>query len=1113
MEYIKLNNKNKINMRSEINSNFNFEWEDSSLINDIIKKIEHIYPTSSDPKKIQDDEKELRPINDLFNKLYDRKITNKEFLKELKINLDRINDEFPDLKYNYKYKYDIYDSIIKKSHRLLINGYAGIGKSYFVYKLEEELDKIKIKHLCVYGKFNSNISLDVFKEISKIDEEFYLVIDALNEFNESEQIMIINELKKLIKKENVNIIVTYRNHTIKKNILDVLQKVIDNDYEFQGVDFESSLLIMIENYGIEVMKYLDVIETNNPLYIIMLNKILIATKLKEEKINGVVQITYIMEFYIKEICGKKYWTITKNIGALMLEKERAYITEEELKSIAGNLCNNYVDKMIENAFMYESNLESNKVFGFTVHELSDYIIARPLFNIISNKSEEEIIEIINNKIKKIYSLSEAVSILVFEKYKDEDIKKAVRIFVKSDLYSNVGIEFLKKISFSNEQINIIQSCFKVSDIALAYRIFGGFKYRPFNCTNYINNILYKHKKYKLDIIERFMESNYLIRLKNIAYSIPFLSDQKNMIYEYFYYSFWLMSAANERIRYLATKVVYDLAFSNIELSEELINNYGKVKDYYIKNGIIHILTMLPKTKKNSRFLKKIYKSKKELDAESIYRISRYFGVEHNIPMLHKKNLYKKLSKKVTVDEKLNLNRIISLADIYEKYVLIFERYPKEENTISFSDSFIINNSKYIHNYNNKLNKKFSCVKDNGYCKYSVGGEKFQNQMYKLNIKFADSRRVFLVFQEIFKDVSKKYNYEYSEEERFDHHINHFENSLLKKVLLISQNILLGSLMTNYYTDEFSVYNDDVTFGYCHYSYIKYDEEKICLAAPISPYNELIDRLNNKMCEKIGLYDERDYEWFKDVNLSKTICSKLTKKIDYNGESWSLIGGSVKKFISDEINEFYSCYMGINPDKYLDGTVNSRYLTIENKDYYGNINEYKNLDYDKNVNIRSFQSNSLDIKESGLSFPSPRLIKILDLHYEPKYSSWNDSDGNIVILCDNNSKKYFEYPISGAIYIKTSILEDLKKKNDIVYWCYTEKLFKKYGWNDEASLHIQLDSEGNIDKVFNNNNLESEKKENNELCEKCKFNFYNKKRKENYNKFLENLDIIVKDYKE
>lgn len=218
---------------------------------------------------------------------------------------------------------------------------------------------------------------------------------------------------------------------------------------------------------------------------------------------------------------------------------------------------------------------------------------------------------------------------------------------------------------------------------------------------------------------------------------------------------------------------------------------------------------------------------------------------------------------------------------------------------------------------------------------------------------------------------------------------------------------------------------------------------------------------------------------------------MINPIVYDNNSWSLIGGDVHLSVIDFINVFYSCYMAFNPQKKLVGNEDSRYLTIENKIYYGNVSDYPSEKYSKNMRVPNFESYSSDIKESNMSFPSPKLVKYLNLKYNFRTSSWDDVDGNQIILCDNNTKNFYKYPVSGAIYIRTDVLEELKKHNDIVYWCYTEKLYKNYGWNEKASLHLELDSSGKVIKEFNNNNLSYSKKRVPLKCKKCKYNIYKK----------------------
>lgn len=1109
MEYKKLNDKNKKYMIDGINNDLNFEWEDSHLLDQIIRKINNIYPYSSDPQDFIDDKYYLNEINKLFKLLFDRKLDKVVFLDKLEKLFNEMLSKFPTLSYQYRYNINMYKEIISKSNRLIIKGCGGIGKSYFIYKLEETLSENKIDHLCVYGKYNDYIPETIYDEIKNKKKDFYFVIDALNEFNESEQQKILNHLKSIQKNNNINIIITYRTSSLKSNIVEQLNENLKNEHDFKGVDFESSILKLIETYGVETVRLIDVIESNNPLYLTMLNKILFNTKIKGEKLPSIAQMTFIMESYIKGICGLENWKLVKKIGSYMFDNSKTSITEDELKTITGNQFDSFVENMIQNDFMESYEHDYTLYFLFTIQRLSDYIIARSLFNFIKDKDENDIINLVNEKLDKMYSMHEAFALVLLDKYKDKDINTALRIIFKSEIGKELDIGIFKKISFNGKQIQCIQKFIKYENVQNLFLLLGGYVNRPFNCKNYLNQKILDDENIQKKLLVKFRESEYLMHLKNMVYTLPFLEKETDILEEYFYYAFWLMSVPVERIRKLAIKVVYDISYKNTKFAGYLIELYDKINELYIKKGIIHVLTKLSKTRKITNFIKKVYFNPEEIDAEIVYRTAAYLKKEDEYQLLNKKNLNTIIPKNVRVDSKLDLKQIIFIADIYEKYLLKFERYT-DGNTLSLYKNFILNDNREIYEFNNKLYEKFNCVKNNGDCKYSVGDYLFKEHMEPIDIIDIDSKRMFILFQEIFKKVCGVYGYNYNEKEKFDIHLNKFENSLLKKILLLSQDILLGSLMTNYYTSEFSVYNDDKTFGYKNYSYIMYDEEKIYLTSPVGPYNELVDKLNSKICENIDLYNNNTYRWYKSKKESIENCQKMMSPIICDNNSWSLIGGDVHLFVVDFINVFYSCYMAFNPQEQLLGNEDSRYLTIENKRYYGSVSDYPSEKYSKNMSIPNFESNSLDIKETNMAFPPPNLVKHLNLKYNFKTSSWDDINGNQIILCDNNTKNFYKYPVSGAIYIKTDILEELKKHNYVVYWCYTEKLYKNYGWNEKASLHLELDSDGNVIKEFNNNNLSNSEKSVPLKCKRCKYNIYKKQNEISNNYTLKIINDLLDD---
>lgn len=674
MEYKKLNDKNKKYMIDGMNNDLNFEWEDSHLLDQIIRKINNIYPYSSDPQDFIDDKYYLNEINKLFKLLFDRKLDKVVFLDKLEKLFNEMLSKFPTLSYQYRYNINMYKEIISKSNRLIIKGCGGIGKSYFIYKLEETLSENKIDHLCVYGKYNDYIPETIYDEIKNKKKDFYFVIDALNEFNESEQQKILNHLKSIQKNNNINIIITYRTSSLKSNIVEQLNENLKNEHDFKGVDFESSILKLIETYGVETVRLIDVIESNNPLYLTMLNKILFNTKIKGEKLPSIAQMTFIMESYIKGICGLENWKLVKKIGSYMFNNSKTSITEDELKTITGNQFDSFVENMIQNDFMESYEHDYTLYFLFTIQRLSDYIIARSLFNFIKDKDENDIINLVNEKLDKMYSMHEAFALVLLDKYKDKDINTALRIIFKSEIGKELDIGIFKKISFNGKQIQCIQKFIKYENVQNLFLLLGGYVNRPFNCKNYLNQKILDDENIQKKLLVKFRESEYLMHLKNMVYTLPFLEKETDILEEYFYYAFWLMSVPVERIRKLAIKVVYDISYKNTKFAGYLIELYDKINELYIKKGIIHVLTKLSKTRKITNFIKKVYFNPEEIDAEIVYRTAAYLKKEDEYQLLNKKNLNTIIPKNVRVDSKLDLKQIIFIADIYEKYLLKFERY-------------------------------------------------------------------------------------------------------------------------------------------------------------------------------------------------------------------------------------------------------------------------------------------------------------------------------------------------------------------------------------------------------------------------------------------------------
>lgn len=192
MNYLELNAIHSQRMASICNNPEHFEWEDSSLIGYLKGGLPRVYNISN--------HSEVTRLYQILMKKYKSysffDSEPQKFISEIRRIVDEIRKIEP---YWYGLLISNVEDTLKLHKGCLISGEGGIGKSYFIKCLEEELQNMGKKHLCVYGKFCPLVDDIDFKEIAAISktEEFVFVFDAINEIDEENQISLINELKKI----------------------------------------------------------------------------------------------------------------------------------------------------------------------------------------------------------------------------------------------------------------------------------------------------------------------------------------------------------------------------------------------------------------------------------------------------------------------------------------------------------------------------------------------------------------------------------------------------------------------------------------------------------------------------------------------------------------------------------------------------------------------------------------------------------------------------------------------------------------------------------------------------------------------------------------------------
>lgn len=212
MEYRLLNEKNKNRMKGICNNQIQFAWEDREMLDILMGKLPVIHWYNNDKVK-----EEIGQFNRLYSQ-YEFPIDDKTiFIQGLEdiVNLIQEKDRYMNVP-----SLEIIEKTINWHNLCVISGEGGIGKSYFIKKLEERLSAQKIEHLCIYGKFEKDVSRIDFDQIVEIGKTkvFVFVVDALNEMIEEEQEKLLEKVDEIKSERNIRVVFTFRKGTLTEKI-------------------------------------------------------------------------------------------------------------------------------------------------------------------------------------------------------------------------------------------------------------------------------------------------------------------------------------------------------------------------------------------------------------------------------------------------------------------------------------------------------------------------------------------------------------------------------------------------------------------------------------------------------------------------------------------------------------------------------------------------------------------------------------------------------------------------------------------------------------------------------------------------------------------------------
>lgn len=1022
------------------------EWADTRLFDFLTFNFETRYTNY----KKKESQKLSIDINKLIDDYSDSKITYSKFI----ISLEKLYEQISHIE-NPDPIYDTYENRLyyfSKYKNIFLSAPGGMGKSRFVYELSKELKFKNIEHLCLYGKLYKSLSEKQINRIINIAESrnFVFIFDAINELNSKKRDEICNLIKCLKKHKNIFIVVTYRDNSLKENPNKKLKLI---EIPFAGINYNSVIDMLGPDVGASLLEYGSILSTNNALFIQALLKTVKSGKLKQNGANNINKITYLLEMYTKGTLNLQAWQFYKKFIALLCDHEVKYLEEVYLKTIIKNKSDkDQLQKLIELGYIRIYKDKRVKFYGPGFDTLSDYLIVRSLFKISDTNL---LITKIQNLKNKIYSLNDPIVIMLFDKFKNNWTKiKNICSLCKLELNLNA----LAFIDFNQQEAKDFQKFLVEKNFLLCFVHLGGLNNKLFNCTNYLNKKFLNNSK---QITKLLAKQPYLNKtpIEQRIYDILFITTKFNtyndLYIEYLYFAIWLSAYPHDSLKLLSRKTMVQLFDIDERYEKIAIDVLNSIDNCFICDAIVESLATSRYRKNSSKSftLKQLLKNRYFLNAYNIAKIERYFNFSPSLFHYVKRNDYLKMKSEWLTDENDRLFGNISLS---HKYSLRFDSFGGYTSSINFLKA----DWHYINRINKKLSKEYLCFK-NGKCAGCGDCESSLRKTYKINENNVISARDLATLTSYYFDKLKN-EYDLTEKDlHFDY--REYSDTMLRSFLEMAQAFMLGTLMGNYYTDDFVTYNgyEGEKIGYLPYKPLEFETDYYSLNSLVPVSSDLVYCLNQKLIKKLGIknIDKKSSNWatnFADLKLEEVKLHNI--KIYHEKFYWIPLVLKVEFHSknSDGPKQFISYYCAYNTKMNFKDHYKYEFdeYNLKPPDYLKDINDYS---FERREDIchmiPAFSRNYHKFEQNSSVMPPSGLIKDLNLSFDVGSSSFKNKSGEQIIIVDCNNSNYYSRDIKDAVYIRADYYEKIKDK--IKFFGYGERFHLKTGWSVKSQNDFQF----------------------------------------------------------
>lgn len=1066
-----------------------YEWEDTSLLPLLCEGIPRIYPRRVSKEDQEAEDRAIRMVNELIaneNEIMDYSKFEEDLEALISSNKGYVGDRLESLRPSL-----IDDAKARKG--LLIYGEGGIGKTYFLYELAQQLKGKRTSYVIAFNQEGviKLSELDPQSYIASHPNGFTLIIDACNELDDDSFALALNLISEALKNNHVNAVVTTRSESPTSRI-EELQRILPASIEFQGVNPDLAFSALAESSDEVIVQFQDMLFSRNPRNLNAMLSMIREFRPNEDGLNATTQRTALVERCIKSSLSKQQWILTKRLCKFLLDSDSIGFSKNDACRILGNESDLYLMSMIEQGFIecHEYEAEEPRYFYSSESQIR-YVIARCLnsdFDKINNCGYDEN-ELISNIVKLVVKRSshsndhEMIQVAI-DRYIDRGpifLMKLLDNLEKCGLNLDWERLFSQTIFPLDWDFNGFVAAYEI-EVDWAFLHFSGILNTPFNLRNYTNASFLANESlvdsFFIKKWENWELAPIISRLQNLSY---FVSRTQRVpsaaATEWVWFSIWCSFSSNMTLRALSQRLLFSLCDSSSDALRETIDAWKIVKDVFARRAITKAISHLDNETRRAgiiqQFIDNAVHEGNITDSIVIANICRISEGRITPIDFNSKNIYLELEDfQPTEDDLKAFKHQADMIDLVHKNFFPFDIYEMQRGYIDFGyfSSFISTPTQTIKSWNDSLRELLNC-QPGGECKgYLKQIEDFQEFLpIEFEVEKLDQYKLMNCIVFLTNRWLEYYGGNLQELLGKFRSFNPYRNTYLTpnmKPFNLASHELLGSLAANYYVDEIVL--DEANLKNCGFS--QYDEQAynepgiIHTCVPSS--NIITDSAKPKLERRIVSPEDKDRSWFDDTDEAYSEILNMITDIRVGKIEWQPIALSAKHRVRADNDLIYSnefiISIAFNTNQHINGGHDDRNLTIEHESFKGNIRDYE-MEHGSLCKILDAPDEHCTVTERNqILLPPPSLVRKLNLTFDPKTACFLDaSTSEIVIACDGAPGNYYEEPIHNLILMRKNDYDNLIKNESITFFAFSERFHKEEGYGNECDRHWEFLPNGTL----------------------------------------------------